>query len=108
MNKTVKYILIFSVVAAAVGCASPTIVPIKQIGDSNLSCEDLKKAYAEAFEFEENARKERRVTGTNVAAAVFFWPALIATYANTEDAVNAAKDRQKNLAKIADEKNCKF
>jgi hypothetical protein len=48
------------------------------------------------------------VTGTNVAAAVFFWPALIATYANTEDAVNAAKDRQKNLAKIADEKNYKF
>ena len=91
-----------------VGCASPAIVTVKQMGDSSLSCEQLKKAYDEAVEFEENARKERKVTGTNIAAAVFFWPALIATYSNTEDAIGAAKDRQKNLTKISDEKNCKF
>jgi hypothetical protein len=91
-----------------VGCASPAIVTVKQIGDSSLSCEQLKKAYDEAVEFEENARKERKVTGTNIAAAVFFWPALIATYSNTEDAIGAAKDRQRNLTKISGEKNCKF
>jgi hypothetical protein len=90
------------------GCASPPIVTVKQVGDTSMSCEQLKKAYDEATEFEENARKERKVTGTNIAAAVFFWPALIATYSNTEDAIGAAKDRQKMLTKISDEKNCKF
>ena len=95
-------------VAFLVGCASPSVVATKQIGDSSLNCTDLKKAYQEATEFEESARRERRVTGTNIAAAVFFWPALIATYSNTEDAINAARDRQKNLTKIADDKKCKF
>jgi hypothetical protein len=97
-----------SAVAVLFGCASPTVVTVKQVGDSNLTCDQLKKSYAEANQFEKNARKERTVTGTNVAAALIFWPALIATYSNTEDAINAAKDRQTNLMKIADEKNCKF
>lgn len=103
-----KNLLMIILVAFLVGCASPPVVATKQIGDSSLNCTDLKKAYQEATEFEESARRERRVTGTNIAAAVFFWPALIATYSNTEDAINAARDRQKNLTKIADDKKCKF
>lgn len=103
-----KNLLMIILVAFLVGCASPSVVATKQIGDSSLNCTDLKKAYQEATEFEESARRERRVTGTNIAAAVFFWPALIATYSNTEDAINAARDRQKNLTKIADDKKCKF
>jgi hypothetical protein len=101
-------LLIIACITALVGCASPSVVATKQIGDSSLNCTGLKKAYQEAVEFEEDARKERRVTGTNIAAAVFFWPALIATYSNTEDAINAAKDRQKNLIDIAKKKRCNF
>lgn len=103
-----KKLLMIIFIVSLFGCASPPIVATKQIGDSSLNCAGLKKAYLEATEFEENARKERRVTGTNIAAAVFFWPALIATYSNTEDAINAAKDRQKNLIKAAEEKKCKL
>lgn len=90
------------------GCASPTVVATKQIGDSQMNCTELKNAYQEAVDFEENARKERRVTGKNIAAAVFFWPALIGTYSNTEEAITAAKDRQAILMKIADAKKCNF
>jgi len=103
-----KNLLLILCIATLVGCASPSVVATKQIGDSSLNCTGLKKAYQEAVEFEENARKERRVTGTNIAAAVFFWPALIATYSNTEDAINAAKDRQKVLIEIAKKKRCNF
>ena len=90
------------------GCASPPVVAVKKAGDSSLSCEQLKVAIDEANELEQNARKERKVTGTNVAAAVLFWPALIATYSNTEDAITAAKERQTFLTKISDEKKCKY
>jgi hypothetical protein len=48
------------------------------------------------------------VTGTNVAAALLFWPGLIGTYANTEDAINATKERKENLLKLASAKNCKI
>lgn len=103
-----KKLLIIIVAKFLMGCASPNIVATNQIGDSSLNCAGLKKAYQEAAEFEENARRDRRVTGKNIAAAVFFWPALLATYANTEEAINAAIDRQKNLMNIANRKKCRF
>lgn len=88
------------------GCASPTVVQSKQTNDSEMSCAALKNAYAEAQEFESKARKERGVTGTNVAAAILFWPAMLGTYKNTEDAIEAAKARQKHLEGIAATKKC--
>ena len=88
------------------GCASPTVVESKQSNDRMMSCDALKTAYGEAKDFESKARKERGVTGTNVAAAIFFWPAMLGTYKNTEDAIEAAKERQRHLESIATEKKC--
>ncbi|SIR86055.1 hypothetical protein SAMN02745664_10471 [Moraxella cuniculi DSM 21768] len=60
-----------------------------------------------AKEFEQKARAERKVTGKNIAAALFFWPALIGTYSNTEEAINAAKERQVNLTNLYEQKGCR-
>lgn len=100
--------LLVSVASLALlgACASPTVVDAKQSNDRMMSCDALKTAYAEAKDFESKARKERGVTGTNVAAAIFFWPAMIGTYKNTEEAIDAAKERQKHLESIAAEKKC--
>ena len=46
--------------------------------------------------------------GANIAAAIFFWPAMLGTYQNTEDAIEAAKDRQRHLEKIAASKKCRI
>lgn len=89
-------------------CATPQVAQIKKVGDSDLSCEQISKEYEDAQDLETAARKDRTVTGTNVAAAIFFWPLLLGTYANTEEAINAAKDRQRRLEKIATEKGCKL
>ena len=87
-------------------CATPDVVSVHKIGDEDLSCEQIKEQFAEAQEFERKARKEKGTTGTNVAAALFFWPALFATYSNIEEAVEAARDRQEQLMKIAAKKDC--
>ena len=73
--------LTLGVVALALltACASPTVVQKRQANDEDLSCKQLSEAYAEAHDFEAKARKERGVTGTNVVAALFFWPAMIGT-----------------------------
>lgn len=104
----VKKLVVLAGAFAAFGCATPTVVQSKQSGDAGLNCEQLRSAFAEAQEFESKARKERGVTGTNVAAAIFFWPAMLGTYKNTEEAIEAAKDRQKNLEKLGEAKNCKI
>jgi len=89
-------------------CATPTVVESRQVGDRNMSCAELESAIAETNRFEQEARDERGVTGTNVAAVVLFWPALVGTYMNTEDAIDAAEDRRRHLMDIAEEKNCGF
>ena len=87
-------------------CATPTVVETRKTGDAALACEQIRFELAEADRFERAARDERKVTGTNVAAAVFFWPALIATYANSDQAINAARDRRSHLYRLADGRGC--
>lgn len=87
-------------------CATPEVVQTRQVGDRQLSCAELRDALLDAEEFGRRARAEKGVTGTNVAAAAFFWPALIATYANAEEAESAARERQDNLIRLADAKGC--
>ena len=87
-------------------CASPEVVQPKKISDGDLSCTDLKEQIVEAERFEKEARDDRGVTGTNVAAALLFWPALIVTYANTEDAIEAAEERRAHLLELYEAKNC--
>ena len=84
------------------------MVDTRKTGDSQLSCEQIKSEIAEAERFDREARKERTVTGTNVVAAVFFWPALLGTYSNTEQAINAAKERRENMFKLGESKGCKL
>jgi hypothetical protein len=82
------------------------VVESKKISDNQLSCSEIVAQIEEADRFEEEARSERKVTGTNVAAAVFFWPALIGTYANTEEAIDAARERKQHLTTLHEKKGC--
>ena len=89
-----KILSILLLGSTLIGCATPTVVQKNELDDNQLSCFEIKKEIIEAEGFEDAARKERTVTGTNVAAAVLFWPALIGTYVNTDKAIDAAQDRR--------------
>lgn len=88
------------------GCATPTVVETKKTGDAGLSCGQLKAELDEADKYFKAAKKERTVTGTNVAAAVFFLPGLLGTYVNTEEAMTAAREREAVIKKLAEKKKC--
>lgn len=105
MKKSLLFIGLFALLAQ--GCATPHVVQAKKVSDVNLSCQQLVAEIEEANRFEKEARDERKVTGKNVAAAILFWPALIGTYSNTEEAIDAAKERRDNLTKIYEQKGCK-
>ncbi|WP_281967455.1 hypothetical protein [Roseovarius nanhaiticus] len=107
MTKSSKIALILTAVAGLSACAAPEVVSERKAGDTALTCAQLGAQLREAEKFKEKARAEKGVTGTNVAAGLFFWPALLVTYSNSEEAIEAAEDRQEHLYKIADSKNCK-
>jgi hypothetical protein len=104
MKKTA--LALTSAAALLTGCATPTVIQTKQVGDEALSCSDLRRAYDEAERFERDARSERGVTGKNVAAALFFWPAMVGTYMNTDDAIRAARERKDHLNAVSRQKRC--
>jgi hypothetical protein len=106
MKNIQKLALSVSVVALLSACATPTVVQPTQANDANLSCTDIKVQMSEAKRYEEEARSERGFTGKNVAAVLLFWPALIGTYMNTEDALRAARERQTNLMALSAQKHC--
>ena len=61
---------------------------------------------AEAERFKVDAQKEKGMTGTNVAAVIFFWPAMIGTYSNANEAISAADLRRSNLMGMYSQKKC--
>jgi len=105
MKKAILVIGVFALLAQ--GCATPHVVQTKKVSDVNLSCTQILSEIEEAEQFEKDARAERKITGKNVAAAVLFWPALIGTYSNTEEAIDAAKERRANLTNLYEQKKCR-
>lgn len=88
------------------GCATPYVVQPVKMSDASLSCKQIITEMAEADRFRSEAQKEKGVTGTNAAALVFFWPAMIGTYSNANEAIAAADSRKVNLMGLYKQKKC--
>ena len=88
-------------------CAKPTVVNVALPKDNKLDCEKLEDALADAQSFRKKAIEATGATVDNQLRGVFFWPALLVTYANAQDAIVAASERSVHLINIMQKKNCK-
>ncbi|MFA6016461.1 MAG: hypothetical protein WC742_15490 [Gallionellaceae bacterium] len=103
-NHGIKLAIVSSVLLCA--CASPTVVQAVKPGDGGLSCAQLQNEYADAERFRVEADKEKSVTGGNVVRALLFWPAILGTAANANEAIAAADTRKVHLANQMSQRNC--
>ncbi|MDI9334634.1 MAG: hypothetical protein QM533_09685 [Cytophagales bacterium] len=103
-NQLYKLALLSTVLLCA--CASPTVVQSVKPNDASLNCAQLQNEYVEAENFRSAADKEKSVTGGNVLRAVLFWPAILGTAANANEAISAANSRKVYLANLMNQKNC--
>ncbi len=88
------------------GCATSQKVQVVQEGDQNLTCEQLTAAIDEVNAVTAKNDENKGMTGANVAAALFFWPALAYTYMDNSKAGELATDRLSHLTKLRNEKGC--
>ena len=88
-------------------CAKPTVVNVTLPKDNELNCEKLEDALADAQAFRKKAIEATGATVDNQLRGVFFWPALMMTYANAHEAIVAASERSIHLINIMQKKNCK-
>jgi hypothetical protein len=98
------YILVVAIIIS--GCATPTVVRSVKPGDNELSCAQLQNEYADMQRFKDAADKEKGMTGGNVARALLFWPAILGTFSNANEAIAAAETRKVHLANIMNQKGC--
>jgi hypothetical protein len=87
-------------------CATPTVVQAVKPGDMGLSCAQLQNEYSDAERFRAEADAEKSVTGGNVVRALFFWPAILGTAANANEAIAAADTRKVHLANQMSQRGC--
>ena len=71
-----------------------------------MNCGQIKNAYAEAERFKEEAKGEKGVIYGNTARALLFWPAIVGTYMNSNEAIQAADSRKVHLINIMRDKDC--
>ena len=88
------------------GCSKRTVVEVVIPGDEEWNCGQFKNAYAEAERFKDEAKGEKGVTGGNTARALLFWPAIVGTYMNSNEAIQAADSRKVHLINIMRDKDC--
>lgn len=103
LKRSFFYITALSFLA---GCATPHVVQAVKTSDASLNCNQITVELAEADRFRSDAQKEKGMTGTNVAAVLLFWPAMIGTYSNANEAIAAADTRKLNLMALYNQKKC--
>ena len=101
-----KFAVTLAATVLLAACATPTVVQSVKVGDNGLTCPQLQNEYQDAEKLRADADKEKGMTGGNVARALFFWPAILGSMSNANEAIAAADSRKVNLANIMNQKGC--
>ena len=94
-----RYVVVVSMFMLG-GCATPTVVQTVKPGDFELSCAQLQNEYSDAQRYREEADREKGVTGGNFVRALFFWPAILGTASNANEAIAAADIHAEQVARL--------
>lgn len=103
---TPKLLIAAAVLLSVGGCATTTKVAVEQPGDKQFTCEQLKEQFSKLDSINQEADGNKGVTATNVAAVLFFWPAVAATYMDADKAEKLVAQRREHLMRIYNSKSC--
>lgn len=106
MKKILSLAVAGLLVLSQSACVSTPKVAVVQMGDDNLTCDQLKAEYQKLDAIDKEADENKSVNGRNVAAAVFFWPAVVSTVMSADDAQKRVEQRRTRLVELAKAKNC--
>ena len=105
---TTKVLIASAVVTLLSACATPTVTQVVKPGDTGLSCSQMQNEFSDVQRLKKEADAEKTVTGGNVVRALFFWPAIIGTAMNANEAISAADNRMVHLSNLMREQKCKI
>ncbi len=101
-----KLVLSFIMSSLIAGCATSPKTQAVQIGDDQLSCNSIIHELAKVDKAEKEIDSKKGITGTNVAAVLFWWPGLAYTYYDAAEATRLLNERRSHLTSIYNKKSC--
>ena len=107
MKKLLAVIIFSSSLILLGSCAKPTVVTIIMPVDEGISCSQLKNEVSETQRFKREAESVKGCTGGNITRGIFFWPAIVQSYSNANEAIAAANSRKVHLFNIMNDRKCK-
>ena len=106
-KQKLKSAAIVAVTLTISACVSTQTVAEKQVSDSELACNSIATRIGEVRSARNYAKANRGVSGANVAAALFFWPALLVNNSNTSSMIKSMDARESVLVGYYENKQCK-
>jgi hypothetical protein len=108
MYRSLKISVLAAIVTTSVltGCATSEKIQVTQIGDDSLSCGAIQAEIVKLDASKANIDSKKGVTGTNVAAALFWLPGLAYTYYDAGQAEKLITDRKSALTQKFNSKKC--
>ena len=79
-TKTIKCIVLITLSASLTACVSTKTVSSNQVDDGKLGCASLATRIGEVRSAHDYAQANKGASGSNVMAALFFWPALLVNF----------------------------
>lgn len=107
MKKLIISALLVSLFAMG-GCATTEKVQPVQLGDHELSCQQIQAEMTKLDDSQAKVEGNKGVNGTNVAAAVAWLPGLAYTYYDASKATEAISARRSHLVEMFENKSCKM
>jgi len=101
-----KYFIILILLFVS-SCATPHVTKIVMNGDEDLNCKQLNNEITKLEQFVDEAKKEKGVNWANAGRLFVFPIGIWATYENSNQAINAANQREVYLTGIKQRKGCK-
>lgn len=87
-------------------CSSTEKVATVKPTDSKLTCEQISQEFDDLEKVMKQAKKNKGASGTNIAAAIFFWPAAVGNYLDADNAEELVEERRVRLVELSEEKGC--
>lgn len=107
MRKTIVILMSALFLALSLGgCATSKKIQAVQAGDHKLSCSQLTSELTRLDDAETEIDSKKGVTGTNVAAALFWLPGLAYTYYDAGQAEELINERRSHLTALYNDKGC--
>lgn len=99
-----KTVLILTLASVLCGCATSHKIAPVQLGDNQLSKQELMCEMNKLEMAQQQVDSKKGVTGTNVAAALFWIPGLAYTYYDAGEATRLIEQRRAHLTSLYNQK----